>query len=108
MEAITVVNVQANIQWQVSRSPEGNWIAVCQPLHISMEGSTLEELEANIGDSLQLLLADLLAENELERFLQAHGWRLNTQPPKPNEKVEFAVPFELLVRSSRDPARAVH
>jgi predicted RNase H-like HicB family nuclease len=106
MKQIIQIQVQAQVQWRVGRSSSGNYIGVCDPLNMTMEGSTLEELEQNINESIQLLMSDLMESGELERFLQDHGWRA-VPDPRQQGPVEFRLPYNLQVRNSRGSARAL-
>lgn len=99
------IEVNGNVTWRVAKSSEGNWVAVCDPLNLTMEGASLDELHANIAEALNLLMSELLETGELETFLKNRGWRAvpvgDQQGP-----MEFNVPYELLVRPL-DQARAL-
>lgn len=72
------VELQANLQWAVLQGKGGNWVAVCDPLGLTVQGETWAELMEDIGHTLDALLKDLLSTNELNRFLSDHGWEPQT------------------------------
>lgn len=101
------VQVQGNVQWQVH--PSGNaWIAICQPLRLTVEAETYGHLMEAISDTLDAVLADLMKSNELPKFLQSHGWTLMTPLPAKPEDVRFDVPFIPSMMDANGPARVVH
>jgi predicted RNase H-like HicB family nuclease len=106
MKHVIQIEVKAQVQWRVGQSDAGNWIGVCEPLKMTMEGSTLDELQQNIHQSIQLLMEDLMETGELDAFLRDHGWRA-IPGPQQHGSVEFQVPYELLVRHPRDSARTL-
>ena len=89
----TVVRVNANVPWKCLRAKGGNWVAVCDPLKLTVQAESYAELMEDIGLTLNGLLADLLASNELNRFLRDHGWVLMGTIPSRREDVRFDVPF---------------
>jgi predicted RNase H-like HicB family nuclease len=91
--AIVRVDVNANLQWAVLQAKGGNWVAVCDPLGLTVQGETWAELMEDIGHTLDALLRDLLSTNELNRFLHDHGWKLLAAIPNRPEDVRFDVPF---------------
>lgn len=105
MKHVIQIEVKGQVQWNVVQSTAGNWIGVCDPLKMTMEGETLDELQQNIRQSLQLLMEDLMNTGELEAFLREHGWRA-IPGPQQHGSVEFQVPYQL-VRRPRDSARNV-
>ena len=104
IEQIIRIQVGGQIEWKVAKSNSGVWIAVCDPLGLTMEGDSLDDLYENIKDSVQLLMVDLLESGELNAFLQKRGWRLATQVAQKGP-VKFDVPIGLLVHSNHDSAR---
>lgn len=94
-----MIRLDAKIQWNISQSREGRWIGRCDPLNLSMEGTSLDELRLNIDDAVQLLLMDLLESGDLDTFLERRGWRRHGGPGRPGEAPVFDVPIELLVQA---------
>ncbi len=108
-----IAGMQVNLQWTAMQGKGGNWIAVCEPLKLTVQSETFGELSEVITDTLDGVLKDLLASNELDRFLSEHGWKLAGATPiyalRP-EYVRFDVPFELVMAraGADDPQRSVH
>lgn len=71
----------------------GHWVAVCDPLKITVQSDTWSDLMEDIGLSLEAILKDLLSSNELGRFLKDNGWKVYGAIPSPQEDVRFDVPF---------------
>jgi predicted RNase H-like HicB family nuclease len=94
MQTINVVHIQTNLPWGVFKAQGGNWIAVCEPLGLSVQSETWSELMEDIGETLNAMLQDLLSSNELEKFLRDHGWEAAGPIPRhPDGPVRFDVPF---------------
>ncbi len=74
MQDVVRFGLDTQVEWRVFRSANENWIAICDPLGLTLEGETWQELTANIGEGLQLLFQDLLETGELAHFLRRHGW----------------------------------
>lgn len=100
--------MDGQVQWRVTKTQTGQWVAVCDPFGLCMEGESLDDLHANINETIQLLFEDLFEDGELEKFLTDRGWTAQPIVPESDGRVGFEVPFELLVQSESDPARAVH
>jgi hypothetical protein len=87
-----IIRVQANVQWAVR--PVGDvWLGICEPLKLTVEAGTYGELMESISDALDAVMSDLMASDELPRFLQTHGWSLMTPLPAKTVGVRFDVPF---------------
>lgn len=96
----TLVVIQANLNWRYLRGKGGNYVAVCDPLKLTLQAETFSELVEEIGISMDSLLKDLLAENELNPFMREHGWTALTPiPAEPQDDVHFDIPYDL-VRSN--------
>lgn len=100
-----IVQIQANLNWRYTRARGGNgaYIAVCDPLRLTLQADTFSDLTEDINVSIDALLKDLLTENELEPFLREHGWTAISPIPAGPAGVRFDVPFEL-VRASGQQA----
>jgi len=107
MKRIVQIQVNGQVQWQVGRSSAGRWIGVCQPLGLTMEGDSLDDLFNNINESVQLLMEDLVETGEFDSFLRHRGWQAVPNGSQQQGPVEFQVPIDLLVRTSRDSARTL-
>jgi hypothetical protein len=97
------LHLQANLQWRARQNPDtSRWIGICDPMNLSMEAATLDELHGVINETIQLVLTDLLHDNELDAYLKAHGWTAtNLHDVRIEEDVCFDVPWELIADGSR-------
>ena len=102
------IDVKANLNWAVLRAKGGNWVAVCDPLGLTVQGETWAELMEDIGHTLDALLKDLLGTNELDKFFRDHGWTALSPIPRRPEDVRFDVPFIPAMMASHGSARPVH
>lgn len=105
-----IVQLEANVQWSVQQSATSKrWTGVCDPMNITTEADTLDELQGVINESMQLLLTDLLHDNELDRFLRERGWTARNLPKVGEDEAVFDFPWELVVRGkSLDSERRAH
>lgn len=108
-EPVTI-QVQSTLEWRSYRSDStGRWIGECAALNLAMEAESLDELHSLIAEAIQLLLTDLLADDELERYLAERGWQAVNMPNfRPQDGVEFNVPWELIAEGARGPERRPH
>jgi len=107
-----VIKVQTNakVSWRYMRDPNDDFIAVCDPLGLTVSGGTFEELLACVQDSLNLLMLDLLARNELPRFLRERGWTLITPAPTRQTRardLRFDIPFSVTPERERGAEAAL-
>jgi len=107
------VQVQANVQWKCVRTRDGlHWVGSCDPLGLTVQSETYGELLDTIASTLDAILRDLLASNELDQFLRDKGWQVLSRDliqGRPAD-VRFDVPFfpiPDLVRAS-GPQRSLH
>jgi len=104
---MTLVRVDANLKWAVMQGNGGNWIAVCDPLGLTVQAETWADLMEDIGHTLDAMLKDLLSTHELDRFLSDHGWTPRAEIPARPEDVRFDVPFIPARMASNGPSRAI-
>ncbi len=88
-----VIRVQAKVDWKCIQGNGGNWVAVCDSLKLTVQADTWADLMEDIGQTLDAVLKDLLASDELPQFLSDHGWALSGAIPSRKEDVHFDVPF---------------
>lgn len=101
-----IVRIQSKVQWKTTRAKGGNWVAICDPLALTIQSSTWANLMDDIAQTLNAMLIDLLRSNELKQFLRDRGWRpVGHLPTKPAAKLWFDVPF---TTSDRDFQVALH
>ena len=107
---VVEINIAAQLQWNCFRAKGGHWVGVCDPLKLTVQADTWAELMEDIGQTLDLMLKDLLKSNELERFLRDHGWKMvGGAPSVAGRDVRFDVPFiPALMRPPRGSQRSTH
>lgn len=93
MPTQTLVRINANLQWRFKIGKGGNYVAVCDPLRITLQAETWAELMEDTAEVLNTIFLDLLNSNELDRFLSDHGWALMGRVPDQPENIRFDVPF---------------
>jgi hypothetical protein len=104
--AAQTVTVQAKVEWRARRSStSARWIGECEPLNLSMEADSLDELHSLIPEAIHLLMVDLFEDNELDRYLRERGWHAVGMPAGPDGDVEFDVPWYLVAEGARDSQR---
>lgn len=106
---MTLIKINAQIPWKYRETRSGNWIAECDPLGLVIQSARFSELTEDISDALALLFHDLLESDELDGFLNDHGWTREREAlPAKSSDAQFEVPFELLMAARDDLARSVH
>ena len=89
-----IIKIEANVAWKFFRATGGNWVAVCDPLGLTVQSDTYANLMEDIALTLNALLKDLLEERELDKFLLDRGWRsVQGIIPTAPDDVYFDVPF---------------
>ena len=97
--ANALVRINGNVPWNVLQGKGGNWVAICEPLKLTLQAETFSELAEEIAITLNATLTDLMASNELPKFLQDHGWQLVGPMPSVPQEVRFDVPFSLIAEN---------
>ncbi len=87
------VRINANLPWKYTIGKGGNYVAVCDPLKLTLQAKTWFDLMEDTSDVLNAIFHDLLSSNELDRFLRDHGWTAVGHIPERPENVRFDVPF---------------
>ena len=105
--------IKAQVEWLAFRAPSGTWVGVCDPMNLSTEASSLDELHSLIDESMNLLLTDLLEENELHLFLRERGWTLapnGISDPETHDQqdIGFVEPWKLVVEGGIDTKRCAN
>ncbi|HWH04775.1 MAG TPA: hypothetical protein VN674_13870 [Gemmatimonadales bacterium] len=93
-----LVQIEANLTWEVGRDESGTYIGICRPLNMNATGDTYAQFLEAANETTALLLADLFQENELETFLRKQGW-IPVPLPAPGTHVRFDVPFNVQRRN---------
>jgi predicted RNase H-like HicB family nuclease len=91
---IQIIRLDASVPWRVFRSPESeSWIGVCDPLGLTSQADTWNELFEMSAEMVQVLLQDLYAEGDLPAFLIRKGWQAVGPLPQGQTSVRFDVPL---------------
>ena len=93
MLTIVKVEVKGNTEWRCFRARGGSWVAVCDPLGLTIQGETWAAMTESIAETLNAMLTDLITSKELERFLRDRGWQITGPLPSPPADLWFDVPF---------------
>lgn len=104
----TVVRVDAKLAWKVRQGHGGNWVAICDPLGLTIQAETWTELMEDIGLTIDAMLKDLLNSKELEQFLRERGWKLIGSMPRPHKDLRFDLPFFPVMMGSHGSQRNLH
>jgi hypothetical protein len=90
-----VVRVESNVEWKWRVGAGGNYVAVCDPLKLTLQAKTWSDLVEDMNDTLGALDSDLVACNEFDSFMQEHGWTLAETLPMQTKNVRYEVPFSI-------------
>lgn len=106
---VTLVQVNAKLQWQTQRAQGGNWVAFCEPLKLTFQAETWANLLEDIALGLDAMLKDLMVNNELDRFLRDRGWTTMGPIPAEPKNIRFDIPFYILpAPNAHGPQRRPH
>ena len=106
-----LVHIEGNVPWKWRKGSGGNYVAICDPLKITLQASSYQELMEDIADSLDALLKDLLDSNEFDQFMHDQGWRLLAPIPARPRDLKFDVPFSIVpvtMAGADGPQRVLH
>jgi len=89
--------LQSRVKWSVWQDKQSSyWIAVCDPLGLTVDGESIDDLIKTLLEAQRLLFTDLLEEGDMDRFLTKRGWVMARPSVSiPNEPPTFDIPFEL-------------
>jgi hypothetical protein len=90
---VTIVRVDAKLAWEVRRYQDGDWLAICDPLGLTLQAETWANLMEDISLTLDAMLRDLLKSNDLDQFLKERKWKLLGPIPQTRGDIRFDVPF---------------
>jgi hypothetical protein len=89
------IHVDGRTYWTLRRHVDGDYIARCTKLGLSVTGDTISEVRENIATSLNLLLTEAQRNAQLSTLLSRQRWVLSRAPPAALNEVHFELPFEL-------------
>ncbi len=102
------IESQGGLPVSVIRGRGGNWIAMCEPLALTVQSETWAFLMEDLAQALNLLFTDLLEGGELDKFMKDRGFRvLNALPPEPDD-TWFDVPFSPTMRTEVDSTATLY
>lgn len=104
---MTVVRIEGNTEWKCIRAKGGNWVAVCDPLGLTIQSETWAALMEDIAHALNAMFTDLLESKQLVRFFHERGWRSVDQIPSKADDIWFDVPIIARPTTDRDPQVAL-
>jgi len=96
-----VIKINANVVWKTCQGPSGRWVGECQALGLSIEGDTLDEVFGLVDESTGLLFADLIDDNEFDRFLRDKGWTRQDGFDGSDIDAEIDLPFQLVIEGGK-------
>lgn len=103
-----VIQIEANLPWNYTIDRESKrWVAVCQPLKLTIEAEDPQEFLETIRESMDGFFKELLSTGDLDRFLEDHGWRRLTPIPERRRELYFDVPMSTRRVQERDLHEAV-
>ena len=104
----TLLRIDGRVDWRCLQGKGGNWVAVCDPLKLTVQAETWANLMEDIALTLDAVFKDLLISNELTKFLRDHGWALSGTIPNRPEDVQFDVPFFAAMTGAHGSQRELH
>ena len=96
--ASVTVRIEGNVPWQWRVGSGGNYVAICDPLKITLQAPSWIELMEDISSSL-------------DAFMREHGWNLLAPIPARPKGMRFDVPFSILpvaAMEANDSQRLLH
>lgn len=103
MPVVTRIRINGQVPWRCHLSRSGNWIAVCDPLKLTLQSDTWLELMEDMALAIDALMKEMVATHDLDRFLRDRGWTLIGPIPTETENVCFDIPFLPSMTGSHDP-----
>lgn len=71
-----IIRVDGKMPCNFLQTKNGNWVAICDPLKLTIQSDTWANLMEDIAFTLDAIFRDLLSSNELNKFLKDKGWKL--------------------------------
>lgn len=89
-----MIRIDGEVSWRVTRTKNNYWVAICDAMKLTVQGTTWAELQDIIDDTLTSILETLLREGQFERFLMDRGWHAVSPVPRADQ-VPDGVIFDL-------------
>ena len=94
-QPVAVVRMNVNVDWEVTHS-EDYWVGACDTLGLTVQSDSWSHLIEDISDAMQGLFETLLEDDQMDQFLNEHGWTLESDVrPTVAAPPQFAVPFRM-------------
>ena len=70
-----IINIDTKLRWTIlePKNKEDLFVAVCDRLGISIQASTLDQLETDINDATNVLFQDLYDTGDLNKYCFDHS-----------------------------------
>lgn len=106
----TIIQIHTQVPWRVFRDDlSARWIGICDPLRITIEGTSEGDLVETMVDAMDGLMHDLVATGEFDQYLRDRGWRvLSEMPEKIDQSVRFSIPMDIAFRPASEFQTALH
>lgn len=92
-----VIRVRGEVRWSIEETREGPYVAICDPLGLTVQSDTWAELMEDIGEVLDFMFRDLMRQGRLKQLLGQHGWTCQDRPYGERiaigESPRFDIPF---------------
>lgn len=105
-----LVRIEGNVPWMWRKGSGGNYVAVCEPLKITLQARSYSELMEDISNSLDALLKELMESHDFDRFMRDQGWNLVAPIPARPKGMRFDVPFSIMpiAAGTNGSQRSIH
>lgn len=67
-----VSRIRQMATWQIQRTENNLYVGVCDPLRLTVQADTWNELQELIEETMEVLIEDLHESDELDQFLVEH------------------------------------
>ena len=103
-----VVQIEGKVEWKCFRAKGGNWVAICEPLKLTIQSEIWTTLMEDIGQTLNAILRDLMqSQGEFEQFFRDKGWRsIGPIPSSKPADIWFDIPCQIRLAPSPAPPGA--
>ena len=94
-QPVVFVRMNVGADWEVTHSGD-YWVGACDTLELTVQSDSWPYLIEDISDAMQGLFETLLEDNQMDQFLNKHGWTMESDAqPTMSSPPQFAVPFRM-------------
>jgi hypothetical protein len=103
----TLVRINGQVPWRCFPAQSGDWIGICDPLKLTLQAESWNELVDEMAISLNAFLRELFTTHEFDRFMRENGWTVIGPIPTQEqaENIRFDLPFVPIVTGQYDSSR---